>query len=222
MIEVFGVMPSCRISCTPITAPKTHSTIKKTNVAGAKVEGCRASAACGTAPVTAAVWDRSVIGIPQPEASERLRYRSARPVCLSLNGGAMGCRCGAGCQVSCRRFGGARLGRNYRRAGHTSPGRKAAQRPGRESHRCRRQLCAWRKVSQASPCRERFVYVLSGAVRSENSATGRAKVYTAGESFFEPSGSEHLVSKNPSAAEPASLLAVFVADDGAQLMTFDK
>jgi quercetin dioxygenase-like cupin family protein len=56
--------------------------------------------------------------------------------------------------------------------------------------------------------------VLSGAVRSENSATGRAKVYKAGESFFEPSGSEHLVSENASATEPASLLAVFVADDG--------
>jgi quercetin dioxygenase-like cupin family protein len=67
-----------------------------------------------------------------------------------------------------------------------------------------------------------FVYVLSGTVRSENSATGPAKVYKAGESFFEPSGSEHLVSENASATEPASLLAVFVADDGAQLTTFDK
>jgi quercetin dioxygenase-like cupin family protein len=67
-----------------------------------------------------------------------------------------------------------------------------------------------------------FVYVLSGTVRSENSATGPVKVYKAGESFFEPSGSEHLVSENASATEPASLLAVFVADDGAQLTTFDK
>lgn len=67
-----------------------------------------------------------------------------------------------------------------------------------------------------------FVYVLSGAVRSENSATGPARVYKAGESFFEPSGSEHVVSENASATEPASLLAVFVADDGAQLTTFDK
>lgn len=65
-----------------------------------------------------------------------------------------------------------------------------------------------------------FVYVLSGTIRSENSATGPAKVYNAGESFFEPPGSEHLVSENASATEPASLLAVFVADDGAQLTTF--
>jgi len=67
-----------------------------------------------------------------------------------------------------------------------------------------------------------FAYVLSGAIRSENSATGPVKVYKAGESFFEPPGSEHLVSENASATEPASLLAVFVADDRAQLTTFDK
>ena len=58
-----------------------------------------------------------------------------------------------------------------------------------------------------------FAYVLSGAIRSENSATGPVKVYKAGESFFEPPGSEHLVSENASATEAASLLAVFVADD---------
>ena len=65
-------------------------------------------------------------------------------------------------------------------------------------------------------------YVLSGAIRSENSATGPLKVYKAGESFFEPPGSRHLVSENASAKEPASLLAVHVAEDGAQLTTFDK
>jgi quercetin dioxygenase-like cupin family protein len=67
-----------------------------------------------------------------------------------------------------------------------------------------------------------FAYVLSGAIRSENSATGPEKVYQAGQSFFEPPGSEHLVSANASATEPASLLAIFVADDGAALTTFDK
>src|SRR5262245_35967420 len=34
-----------------------------------------------------------------------------------------------------------------------------------------------------------FAYVLSGKVRSENSVTGPAKVYAAGEGFFEPPGS---------------------------------
>jgi quercetin dioxygenase-like cupin family protein len=67
-----------------------------------------------------------------------------------------------------------------------------------------------------------FAYVLTGAIRSENSATGPVKVYKAGESFFEPPGSKHLISENASATEPASLLAVFIADDGAQLTTFDR
>jgi quercetin dioxygenase-like cupin family protein len=67
-----------------------------------------------------------------------------------------------------------------------------------------------------------YAFVLSGAIRSENSATGPARVYKAGESFFEPPGSKHLISENASATEPASLLAIFVADDGAHLTTFDK
>ena len=67
-----------------------------------------------------------------------------------------------------------------------------------------------------------LAYVLSGEIRSENSATGPAKVYKAGESFFEPAGSVHLVSENASETEPATLLAIFIADDGAELTTFDK
>ncbi len=62
-----------------------------------------------------------------------------------------------------------------------------------------------------------FAYVLSGQIRSENSATGPSRVYRAGETFFEPPGSTHLVSANASDMDPASLLAVFVADDHAQL-----
>jgi quercetin dioxygenase-like cupin family protein len=67
-----------------------------------------------------------------------------------------------------------------------------------------------------------FAFVVSGAIQSENSATGPVKVYKAGEAFFEPPGSEHLVSANASETEPASLLAVFVADDDAKLTTPDK
>jgi quercetin dioxygenase-like cupin family protein len=67
-----------------------------------------------------------------------------------------------------------------------------------------------------------FAYVLSGAIRSENSATGPVKIYKAGESFFEPPGRRHLVSENASSKEPASLLAIFVADAGARLTTFDQ
>jgi len=67
-----------------------------------------------------------------------------------------------------------------------------------------------------------FAFVVSGAIRSENSATGPVKVYKAGEAFFEPPSSEQLVSENASETEPASLLAVFVADDSAKLTTPDK
>ena len=62
-----------------------------------------------------------------------------------------------------------------------------------------------------------LAYVISGKIRSENSATGPVRVYHAGETFFEPPGSTHLVSANASDMDPASLLAVFVADDHAQL-----
>ena len=62
-----------------------------------------------------------------------------------------------------------------------------------------------------------FAYVLSGRIRSQNSATGPARIYKAGESFFEPPGSDHLVSENASASEPASLLAIHLAADGAVL-----
>ena len=62
-----------------------------------------------------------------------------------------------------------------------------------------------------------FAYVLSGAIRSENSATGPVKTYQAGEAFFEPPGSVHRISENASQSEPAKLLAVFVADDHAHL-----
>jgi len=64
-----------------------------------------------------------------------------------------------------------------------------------------------------------MAYILTGAIRSENSATGAVRVYQAGESFFEPAGSIHLVSENASTTEPASLLAIFIAEDGAKLTT---
>jgi quercetin dioxygenase-like cupin family protein len=64
-------------------------------------------------------------------------------------------------------------------------------------------------------------YVLEGAIRSKVN-DGPEKVYRAGESWLEPPGAAHAVSANASATEPASLLAVFVADDGAELTTFDQ
>ena len=64
-------------------------------------------------------------------------------------------------------------------------------------------------------------YVLDGAIRSKVN-DGPETVYRAGESWLEPPGAAHSVSANASASEPARLLAVFVAADGAELTTFDK
>lgn len=56
-----------------------------------------------------------------------------------------------------------------------------------------------------------YAYVLSGAIRSQV-GNDPAKVYHAGEGFYEMPGSHHTISENASDKEPASLLAVFVVD----------
>jgi len=63
------------------------------------------------------------------------------------------------------------------------------------------------------------VYVLSGVIRSQLQGQPPV-VYRAGESFFEPPGAVHLLAENMSATEPARILAVFVADEGATLTTY--
>lgn len=65
-----------------------------------------------------------------------------------------------------------------------------------------------------------FAFVLEGAVRSRLD-DGEAKVYRAGESFFEPPGTHHVVSENVSADAPARLLAVIITDEAATLTTYD-
>ncbi|WP_343714614.1 cupin domain-containing protein [Inquilinus sp.] len=55
-------------------------------------------------------------------------------------------------------------------------------------------------------------YVIKGAVRSQM-AGGPPQVYGPGTSWFEPPGALHMFAENASAAEPAQILAVFVADD---------
>ena len=62
-----------------------------------------------------------------------------------------------------------------------------------------------------------FAYVLKGRIPSQNSATGPARIYNAGETFFEPPGSDHLIGENASFSGPASLLAIHIAEDGAVL-----
>jgi quercetin dioxygenase-like cupin family protein len=63
-----------------------------------------------------------------------------------------------------------------------------------------------------------YAHVLSGAIRSQVSDEP-AKVYQAGEGWYENPGSHHKISENASASEPAKLLAVFVSDPGETLVT---
>ena len=58
-----------------------------------------------------------------------------------------------------------------------------------------------------------YAFVLSGAVRSQVDAAP-ARIFHAGESWYEPPGAHHTVSENASATEPARLLAVFVVRSG--------
>jgi quercetin dioxygenase-like cupin family protein len=62
-------------------------------------------------------------------------------------------------------------------------------------------------------------YITKGEIRSQL-AGGLVETFKVGQSFFEPPGATHLVSANASNTEAAELIAVFVADEGAQLTTF--
>jgi len=55
-------------------------------------------------------------------------------------------------------------------------------------------------------------FMLKGAVRSQLD-NGPAEIFTVGQSWFEPPGTIHMFAENASATEPASLLAIFVADE---------
>ena len=54
-----------------------------------------------------------------------------------------------------------------------------------------------------------MAYVLSGQITSQVKG-GEAITYKAGEYWYEPAGSEHLVSKNASSSAPAKLLVFMV------------
>jgi quercetin dioxygenase-like cupin family protein len=58
-----------------------------------------------------------------------------------------------------------------------------------------------------------YAYVVSGAIESQVDDKS-ARIYTAGQAFYEEPGARHRISRNASATEPAKLLAVFVVDTG--------
>ena len=66
-----------------------------------------------------------------------------------------------------------------------------------------------------------YVYVLSGTVRSQINDEP-AKVYHAGQDWYEPPGSHHVVAENVSATDSAKLLVIFVANTGDALKIPDQ
>lgn len=63
-----------------------------------------------------------------------------------------------------------------------------------------------------------YAYVISGEIESKVN-DGETRIYRAGESWSEPPGASHPVSRNPSKTNPAKLLAVFIVDSGEEELT---
>ena len=61
-------------------------------------------------------------------------------------------------------------------------------------------------------------YITKGQIKSKLD-DGPVEIFDVGQSFFEPLGTIHYVSANASNTDWAELIAVFVADEGAQLTT---
>jgi quercetin dioxygenase-like cupin family protein len=63
-----------------------------------------------------------------------------------------------------------------------------------------------------------YAYVLEGEIRSQVNDEP-ARVYHAGEGWYETPGAHHKVSENASKTKPAKLLAVFVVDSNDKVLT---
>ncbi|MDQ0586397.1 cupin domain-containing protein [Variovorax paradoxus] len=63
-----------------------------------------------------------------------------------------------------------------------------------------------------------YAYVVSGSIESQVN-DGPKQLLRAGQSFYEPPGARHSVSRNASRTKPAKLLAVFVTDTGDSPLT---
>lgn len=63
-----------------------------------------------------------------------------------------------------------------------------------------------------------YAYVISGAIESKVN-DGEMRIYRAGESWSEPPGATHSISRNASKTEPAKLLAVFILDTDDKALT---
>jgi quercetin dioxygenase-like cupin family protein len=63
-----------------------------------------------------------------------------------------------------------------------------------------------------------YAYVVSGAIESKVN-DGATRIYRAGESWSEPPGATHSISRNASKTEAAKLLAVFILDNNDNQLT---
>ena len=63
-----------------------------------------------------------------------------------------------------------------------------------------------------------YAYVISGEIESKVN-NGKSRIYKAGESWSEPPGANHPISRNASKTKPAKLLAVFVVDSDDKPLT---
>ncbi len=63
-----------------------------------------------------------------------------------------------------------------------------------------------------------YAYVISGSIELKVN-DGASHVYKAGESWSEPPGATHSISRNASKTEPAKLLAVFVVNTDDKALT---
>src|SRR3954454_6080854 len=63
-----------------------------------------------------------------------------------------------------------------------------------------------------------YAYVISGAIESKVN-DGTMHIYRAGESWSDPPGATHSISRNASKTEPAKLLAVFVVNTNDKALT---
>ena len=59
-----------------------------------------------------------------------------------------------------------------------------------------------------------MAYVVSGSIASQVGEAAE-QTFKAGDAWWEPPGAEHRVSRNASATEPATLLAIYIAPGGA-------
>jgi quercetin dioxygenase-like cupin family protein len=62
-------------------------------------------------------------------------------------------------------------------------------------------------------------YVMAGVLRMQMQG-GSAQDYNPGEVLFEPEGAVHLYAENCSPTEPAKIMLICVADDGANLIDY--